>query len=313
MTKRPLKSILSLLLVICLTALPLCACSNSHTDGISVVTTMFAAYDFARQIAGDNANVHMLVSPGADIHSYDPSPKDMLAVSKCDVFIYIGGESDAWVDEILSAAENPDMTVIKLVDYTEGLICSDHSHDHGNDDHDHGEYDEHVWTNPKNASLACDAIASALCRIDGDNTDEYTSNLNSYKTELAELDAEFRAIVSGGARKELVFGDRFPFIYFTEAYGLEYSAAFPGCADDTEPSAATIAALINKVNSENIPVVIYLSLSTGNIAQTICESTGAVKMQFNTCANISKDDFDTGVTYIELMRKNAQVLREALK
>jgi zinc transport system substrate-binding protein len=274
---------------------------------------MFAAYDFARQIAGDNANVHMLVSPGADIHSYDPSPKDMLAVSKCDVFIYIGGESDAWVDEILSAAENPDMTVIKLVDYTEGLICSDHSHDHGNDDHDHGEYDEHVWTNPKNASLACDAIASALCRIDGDNADEYTSNLNSYKTELAELDAEFRAIVSGGARKELVFGDRFPFIYFTEAYGLEYSAAFPGCADDTEPSAATIAALINKVNSENIPVVIYLSLSTGNIAQTICESTGAVKMQFNTCANISKDDFDTGVTYIELMRKNAQVLREALK
>ncbi|MBQ9746331.1 MAG: zinc ABC transporter substrate-binding protein, partial [Clostridia bacterium] len=252
-------------------------------------------------------------SPGADSHSYDPSPKDMLAISKCDVFIYVGGASDAWVEEILASAENATMKVIKLMDHTEGLLCSDHDHEHGDGhSHDHGEYDEHVWTSPRNAALACEAIAAALCEADVENAGVYETNLAAYKAELAALDAEFKSIVENGARKELVFGDRFPLIYFTEAYGLAYSSAFPGCAGDTEPSALAVAELINKVKEENIPAVFCLGLSADNIANTICEATGARKLTFHSCENVSKDDFAAGETYVSLMKKNANALREAL-
>jgi zinc transport system substrate-binding protein len=255
----------------------------------------------------------MLLSPGADSHSYDPTPKDMLAVKKCDIFICVGGTSDAWVEEMISSAGNPDMKVIKLMEHTEGLICSDHSHDHSDaHDHDHGEYDEHVWSNPRNALLASEAIKNALCEVDPENADAYKSNFEAYKTELLALDAEIKEIVSGGKRKEIVFGDRFPLIYFTEAYGLTYHSAFPGCAADTEPSAATLASLISKVKADGIPVVFHLELSKGNIADAICEATGAKKLRFNACENISKSDFDRGVTYLDLMRHNASVLREAL-
>jgi zinc transport system substrate-binding protein len=300
-------------LAFCVLALPLSSCGGEEQSGVSVVTTIFAPYDFARTIAGENASVKMLLSPGADSHTYDPSMQDQLAIQKCDIFIYVGGASDFWVDEILTSVGNPDMKVIKLIDHTEGLICADHSHDHTEEhEHDHGEYDEHVWTSPRNASLACNAIAAALCEVDAENADIYKANLAAYKAELTALDNEIKSIVANGKRTEIVFGDRFPLIYFTEAYGLTYHSAFPGCASDTEPSAATIAALIKKVNSDGIPVVFHLELSTGNIAETICEATGAKKLRFNACENVSKDDFLSHVTYIDLMRHNANVLREAL-
>lgn len=308
------KKALAFLLALCTLALPLCACAGTGAEkGVSIVTTIFAPYDFARAVGGEHVSVKMLLSPGADSHSYDPTPKDMLDLKKCDVFICVGGASDAWVEEILSSVNNPDMKIIKLMEHTEGLICSDHSHDHGEEhDHDHGEYDEHVWTNPRNAALASEAIAAALCEVDAENADDYTANLSAYKAELSALDAELKSIVEAGARREIIFGDRFPLIYFTEAYGLTYHSAFPGCAGDTEPSAATLAELIKKVKDEKIPVVFQLELSTGNIAQTICDETGARKLRFNACENISKDDYNAGVTYLDLMRHNAKVLREAL-
>lgn len=308
---RKNKKLLVFLLIFCICALPLASCGEAEEGGVSVVTTIFAPYDFARAVGGENVSVKMLLSPGADIHSYDPSPKDMLAVSKCDIFIYVGGVSDAWAEEILASSGNKEMKVIRLMEHTEGLLCSDHSHGDG---HDHGneEYDEHVWTSPRNAALACEAIAAALCEADAENAGAYRENLAAYKSELAVLDAEFKSIASEGKRTELIFGDRFPLIYFTEAYGLTYSSAFPGCAGDTEPSAATIAELINKVKEEKIPAVFCLGLSSGNIANTICEATGAKKLTFHACENVSKDDFAAGVTYPELMRKNAEALREAL-
>jgi zinc transport system substrate-binding protein len=307
------KKQLIFILAILIFALPLCAWRGESEAGVSIVTTIFAPYDFAREVAGENASVKMLLSPGADSHSYDPTPKDMLAVKKCDIFICVGGTSDAWVEEMISSTGNPDMKVIKLMEHTEGLICADHSHDHSDaHDHDHGEYDEHVWSNPRNALLASEAIKNALCEVDPENADAYKSNFEAYKTELLALDAEIKEIVSGGKRKEIVFGDRFPLIYFTEAYGLTYHSAFPGCAADTEPSAATLASLINKVKTDGIPVVFHLELSKGNIADAICEATGTKKLRFNACENISKSDFDRGVTYLDLMRHNASVLREAL-
>lgn len=286
---------------------------------VSIVTTIFAPYDFAQAVGGEGVSVKMLLSPGADSHSYDPTPKDMLAIKRCDIFICIGGASDEWIHDILENVDNPDMKIIKLLEHTEGLICADHDHEHSEEHdhshdhgHAHGEYDEHVWTNPRNAILASEAIAAALCEVDAENAEAYKANLEAYKWELSALDEEFKSIVENGARKELVFGDRFPLIYFTEAYGLSYHSAFPGCAGDTEPSAATVAELINKVKNENIPVVFHLELSVGNIAETICEATGAKKLRFNACENVSKDDFLSHITYLDLMEHNANVLREAL-
>ena len=313
---KKIKKALLVLLAVSFILPALASCGNSEESGVSIVTTIFAPYDFARAVGGDGVSVKMLLSPGADIHSYDPTPKDMLAIKKCDIFICVGGTSDEWVYDLLENVDNPDMKIIKLLDHTEGLICSDHGHEHGEHDHDHGhehgEYDEHVWTSPRNAMLASEAIAAALCEVDAENAEAYKANLEAYKGELSALDAEFKSIVENGARKELVFGDRFPLIYFTKAYGLTYHSAFPGCAGDTEPSAATVAELIKKVNEESIPVVFQLELSTGNIAETICEATGAKKLRFNACENVSKDDFLSHITYLDLMRHNANVLREAL-
>ena len=307
-------SVILAFIMLFLCVVTVCACTQTgNEDGISVVCTSFAPYDLAREIAGDGVSVKMLLSPGADSHSYDPTPKDILAVNKCDVFIYVGGESDVWVEDILSSVDNPDMKIVRLIDCTEELYHEEHKegmeHDHGTED----EYDEHVWTNPRNAAIICEKIAEALCAVDTENADKYNENLSAYKAELTSLDEAFKKIVAEGNRKTLVFGDRFPLIYFVKAYGLDYYAAFPGCASDTEPSGATVAFLINKVKEENIPVVFHIELSTGKIADTICEATGAAKMQFNACHNVTKADLEAGVSYLDLMWDNVEALKSALK
>ena len=307
-------SVILAFIMLFLCVVTVCACTQTgNEDGISVVCTSFAPYDLAREIAGDGVSVKMLLSPGADSHSYDPTPKDILAVNKCDVFIYVGGESDVWVEDILSSVDNPDMKIVRLIDCTEELYHEEHKegmeHDHGTED----EYDEHVWTNPRNAAIICEKIAEALCAVDTENADKYNENLSAYKAELTSLDEAFKKIVAEGNRKTLVFGDRFPLIYFVKAYGLDYYAAFPGCAADTEPSGATVAFLINKVKEENIPVVFHIELSTGKIADTICEATGAAKMQFNACHNVTKADLEAGVSYLDLMWDNVEALKAALK
>ena len=307
-------SVILAFIMLFLCVVTVCACTQTgNEDGISVVCTSFAPYDLAREIAGDGVSVKMLLSPGADSHSYDPTPKDILAVNKCDVFIYVGGESDVWVEDILSSVDNPDMKIVRLIDCTEELYHEEHKegmeHDHGTED----EYDEHVWTNPRNAAIICEKIAEALCAVDTENADKYNENLSAYKAELTSLDEAFKKVVAEGNRKTLVFGDRFPLIYFVKAYGLDYYAAFPGCASDTEPSGATVAFLINKVKEENIPVVFHIELSTGKIADTICEATGAAKMQFNACHNVTKADLEAGVSYLDLMWDNVEALKSALK
>ena len=307
-------SVILAFIMLFLCVVTVCACTQTgNEDGISVVCTSFAPYDLAREIAGDGVSVKMLLSPGADSHSYDPTPKDILAVNKCDVFIYVGGESDVWVEDILSSVDNPDMKIVRLIDCTEELYHEEHKegmeHDHGTED----EYDEHVWTNPRNAAIICEKIAEALCAVDTENADKYNENLSAYKAELTSLDEAFKKVVAEGNRKTLVFGDRFPLIYFVKAYGLDYYAAFPGCASDTEPSGATVAFLINKVKEGNIPVVFHIELSTGKIADTICEATGASKMQFNACHNVTKADLEAGVSYLDLMWDNVEALKAALK
>ena len=315
-----------------------CSPAADVDDGkISIVATVFPQYDFARQIAGDRADVKLLLKPGMEAHSYEPSPKDMIRIAKCDLFLNVGGESESWLDAVLESAANDHMRIVSAMDCVEvieeetaeGMQSREHHHEHpahdddeeetaSDSDHDHHhdeeeeEYDEHVWTSPMNAIAIVNAINNALCELDPDNADYYCANTDAYVAELVALDSEFREVVLGAERNLIVFGDRFPLLYFVREYGLDYYAAFPGCAAETEPSAATVAFLIDTVKRERVPIVFYIELSNHKVADAIAECTGTKARQFNTCHNISADDFKAGESYVSLMRANVGVLREAL-
>ena len=296
----------------------------TDTDELTVIATAFPAYDFARQIAGDTAQIRMLLSPGAEAHSYEPTPRDMIDIQNCDLFIYAGGENEAWVTDMLSSLEIDQSKVIAMLDIVDPLreetvegMESDHHHHHDEScDHDHHPdtegYDEHVWTSPKNAALITWEITDKLCDIDPVNASLYTSRCVDYQHQLTRLDLQFQEVVSNAKRRTMVFADRFPVRYFTEEYGLEYFAAFPGCSADTEPSAATIAFLIDKVKEQNIPVVFSIELSNGRLAAAIAEATGAKVLTFTSCHNLTRDEFESGATYISLMEQNLANLQEAL-
>jgi zinc transport system substrate-binding protein len=291
---------------------------------MNVVATIFPPYDFAREIAGDKVNLTMLLQPGAESHSFEPTPQDIIKVQNCDVFIYVGGESDAWVERILESMDTSRMEIITLMDcvevveevIVEGMQDEEEDHDHEEDGHEHeeeeAEYDEHVWTSPRNAKLIVRKIADVLKQRDAANAAAYEKNTQSYLTKLTNLDASFQNMINGAKRKTFVFGDRFPFRYFADAYGLNYFAAFPGCSTETECSAATIAFLVNKVRAEKIPAVFHIELSNEKIADTICEETGTKKLLLHAVHNISKRDFDRGANYYDLMTQNVQNLKEAL-
>lgn len=308
-----------IILLIVMMALVLSGCTagvETKPSELKVVSTIFASYDFARQIAGDYGEISMLLKPGAESHSYEPTPKDIVAIGECDVFIYVGGENDAWVDDILESVDTSNMIIIKMLDlvdkckeeHVEGM-----EHDHDHEEHEHEEWDEHVWTSPKNAMIICEKICDAFCQVNQVREKDYKDNLASYMEELKALDDSFTDAVENGNRSTLVFGDRFPLRYFIEEYGLKYYAAFPGCSSDTEASAATIAFLIDKVKEEKIPVVLKIELSSDNIARTIAEDTGATVRTFNTCHNVTAEEFSQGVTYISLMEQNLEVIKEALQ
>jgi zinc transport system substrate-binding protein len=279
---------------------------------ISITATIFPAYDFVRQIAGDRVNLSMLLLPGAESHSFEPSPKDIITIQNSDIFIYAGGESDAWVDRIFESMNTDKMrilTMIKTVDAVEEEIVEGME----GEDEEEIAYDEHVWTSPKNAILIVNAITELLCGTDPANAAFYRQNAQAYTEQLDELDKQFQTVVNGSKRKTIVFGDRFPFRYFTDTYGLTYYAAFPGCSTETEPSAATVAFLINKIKAEKIPIIFHIELSNERMADTIGDETGAKKLLLHACHNITKRDFDSGFGYLDFMRRNVENLREALR
>jgi len=292
---------------------------------LNVCSVIFPSYDFLRIIAGDKVNLVLLLPPGAESHSYEPSPRDIITIRESDLFIYPGGENAKWVDRILESMDNSKgkMRIIKLMDLVdaveeeivEGMEDDEDDHDHHDEDEDEEDsrvFDEHVWTSPMNAKAIVLELGEILCELDPANAEFYTKNAEDYAASLDELDASFRAVVEGAARNTIVFGDRFPFRYLTEAYGLEYYAAFPGCSTETEPSAATVAFLINKVKSENIPVIFHIELSNEKMADTISEATGARKLPLHSGHNVTKRDFDAGINYLDLQKINVVNLREAL-
>jgi zinc transport system substrate-binding protein len=286
----------------------------SNANGkINITVTNFPPYDFVRQIAGDRVNLTMLLPPAAESHSFEPSPKDIITIQNSDIFIYAGGESDSWVDRILESVNTDKMIIlamIETVDAVEEEIVEGMEEE--DEEEEETAYDEHVWTSPRNAILIVNAITELLCETDNADAAFFRQNAQSYVNQLYELDNQFQSVVNGAKRKVIVFADRFPFRYFADAYGLSYFAAFPGCSTETEPSAATVAFLINKIRAENIPVVFHIELSNERMADTISGETGAKKLLLHACHNITKRDFEAGLGYLDFMRRNVENLREAL-
>lgn len=325
-----------------------CGCAApapQETDGkLQVVCSLFPYYDFARTIGGEYVDAKLLVPAGRETHSFEPTPLDAITMSRADVLVYNGGHGEYWVEEMLGAAGQEIPHVLRMMDYVdavegeivEGMEETAHAHPHSHFDphdeqehagedphHDHSdsnddghaeeiEYDEHIWTSPVNCKKLARAICDALSAADPAHADAFEANLADYLVQLDELDAAFRQVVAEGSRDMVVFGDRFPMLYFCKTYGLHYRAAFHGCAGDTEPSLHTLKYLIDKVNSEQIPVVYTIELSSQKIANVIAESTGAKVGMLHSCQTVSRQEFDAGETYLSLMWKNVDALKEGL-
>ena len=304
------------------------ACSVPGADDgkLTVVTTIFPEYDWVMNVLGDNpagAEVTMLVDNGVDIHSYQPSVSDITLIGTCDVFVYVGGESDQWVADALSQAVNKDMIVIDLMDVlsssvveeevVEGMQADDEECEV--EAEEETEYDEHVWLSLHNAGVIVDAIADALSQADPDNADTYAANSASYNDELTALDARFTDAVAGGSTDTILFGDRFPFRYLTDDYGLNYYAAFVGCSAETEASFETITFLAQKVDELGLHAVLTIDGSDQRIAETIVSNAASSDVQIltmNSMQSVTSADAANGVTYLSVMEYNLNVLTEAL-
>lgn len=284
-------------------------CTSKENESNLILASNFPAYDFAKQIVGETNNfkVEMLLPPGSEMHDFEPTPRDLKKIGESKLFIYVGGESDSWLDNFSVDLENvPKIKMMDLVSLTlEGEALE-------SEEEDEDEYDEHVWTSIRASMEIVNAIALKIANLDPDNRDIYLENANNYIAEMTEIDNQIKEIVESSKRKELIFGDRFPLIYFVKDYDLTYYAAFPGCSEQTEASSRTISFLVDKVKENKIPVIFKIELSKGNIASVISEETGAKVLEFNTMHNISASDFQSGATYTSIMRKNVEALKEGL-
>lgn len=298
---------------------------------LSVVTTIFPEYDWVRQIVGENnqsVELTMLLDNGVDLHSYQPTADDIIKISTCDLFIYVGGESDEWVENALKEATNKDMQVINLLEVlgdavkeeevVEGMDTAGHDHDKHKDHERHEEdpeYDEHVWLSLKNAQVLVSAIADTLAEIDSDNAERYKANASAYDKKLAALDGQYRAAVDGAAYNTILFGDRFPFRYLADDYGLSYYAAFVGCSAETEASFGTITFLAQKMDELKLPAVLTLEGTGHKIAQTVVDSTQSKTAEIlvlDSMQSTTTKDVSAGTTYLSIMEKNLEVLKAAL-
>ena len=289
---------------------------------LRVAATIFPYYDFVRQIAGDLVELELVVPAGMDSHSFEPTPADMRVIREADVLIANGGAMEQWVSRVLEAVDAPELTVVTMMDYAdvvqEEIVEGMEAEEEAGQDFDHDgheaeiEYDEHVWTSPVNAMKFVNVIADTLSREDPARAEEYAAGAERYLAELEAVHEGFCEVSEARRRNMIVVADKFPFRYLAEEYGLTYRAAFSGCSTDTEPSAGTIAYLIDKVKEGQIPAVYYLELSSHRVAEIIGEETGAEPLLLHSCHNVTRSELEAGVTYAELMRGNIESLRKGL-
>ena len=295
---------------------------------LKIVTTIFPEYDWTRAILGaqmDDVDLTMLLDNGTDLHSFQPAVKDIMKVSGCDLLIYVGGESDQWIEDALESAQNKNMKTINLMEVlgdsikeeetVEGMQGSEHEHEHDHEDEDEKEYDEHVWTSLRNASMICDAIAETLEEMDPENKEVYASNAAAYQEKLSDLDTEYQNTVDSAKQNTLLFADRFAFRYLVDDYGLNYYAAFSGCSAESEASFKTVTFLAEKLDELGLKTVLTIEKSDDRIAQTVIENTETKDqkiLELNSMQSITSDEIADGVTYLSVMEDNLNVLKEAL-
>lgn len=304
--KRFIAIILSLILIVSLFG---CTASEKKESGkLSIITTLFPQYDFCREIAGDRADVSLLLPPGVESHTFEPTSADIIKIEKSDVFIYTGDSMEAWAGRIIGSINNTDL---RVVDISENISMketeSHHSHEHSH------EKDPHIWTSPKNAMIIVEHILRNLIEADPENKDYYTANAQNYIRRLGNLDLDFRDLVEKSVNKKVIFGGRCAFLYFLEEYGLDYMSAYASCSTENEPSADNLTNIIDTVKKEKISAIYYEELTDPKIGRTLCEETGAELLLLHSCHNVSKEDFESGVTYLSLMQQNLENLRKGLQ
>ncbi len=320
-----MKKITALLLALLMLAGVLAGCGKQNdtnkTDKLSIVTTIFPEYDWVREILGDKADsaeITMLLDNGVDLHSYQPTADDIIKLSDCDLFVYVGGESDEWVEDALKSAANRDRKVINLLEILGDSVKEEETVEgmqEEEEDHEEKEYDEHVWLSLKNAKTLVGAISAALQELDPDNKDAYAANADAYGQKLSALDAEYQKAVSAGTYKTLLFGDRFPFRYLVDDYGLSYYAAFAGCSAESEASFETVSFLARKVDEGKLPCVLTIEGKNHKIAETVVQNTAGKNQKVLTMDSMqstTSQDVARGRTYLSVMEKNLDVLKEAL-
>lgn len=326
------KKILASAAALCMGAACMTGCesqSAKSSDKLSIVCTIFPQYDWTKQILGshaDDAELTILLDSGADLHNYQPTAKDMVTISNCDLFIYVGGESDEWVDDALKDADNKNMQTISLIEtlgeaakeeeIKEGMEADEHEEEEHDEEEEGPEYDEHVWLSLKNAQVFCSEITDKLSAVDADNAADYKTNSDSYIKQLEELDKQYTDMTANSSVKTLLFGDRFPFRYMADDYGLDYYAAFAGCSAETEASFETIAFLAQKADELGLDTIFTIEGSDGKIAQSIIDNTAAKNQQIrslDSMQSVTSKRISEGADYLSIMKSNLDVLKEVLK
>ncbi len=325
-----MKRIISILICVVMLASVFTACGkNEQTENnsgkLKIITTIFPEYDWVRNIAGDKADITMLLDNGVDLHSYQPTADDIIKISTCDVFIYVGGTSDSWVKDTLAGKTNNETVVINLLEALGEKVkeeeekdgMQEEEHEEEEEENAEGpEYDEHVWLSLNNSALLCQYICDKLCEKDPADSAFFKSNTESYIEKIRTLDSEYKDAVASAKQKTILFGDRFPFRYLVDDYGLDYYAAFAGCSAETEASFKTIMFLAGKVDELGLNAILQIETSDGTVANTIKNNTKAKNQQIlslNSMQSVTSQDVESGANYLDLMKKNLDVLKEALK
>lgn len=317
--KITLSIVLILVIIALIVAIVVGKKENKTEDKkIKIVASNFASYDFIRAIIGDNSkfNLTFLLGPGKDAHSYDPTAQDIITIQNSDMFVYIGGEMEKWAPKVLEGLDMNNKTVICISDSVRTIQEQEIDGAEADDGDDvQGAFDEHIWTSPENAEKMVAALEKQIEKLDSINAAKYRQNADEYIKQIQTVDKDIQNVIDNKVRDRLVFADKMPMQYFINYYKLSVSAAFSGCSTETEPSASTIAYLVDKVKQDKIPVVLYTELNDGKVAKTICDEVGngCKMMKIQTLHNLSKTEFDNGATWVSLMKSNVEVLKKALQ
>lgn len=312
--------------ILCISALLFAGCSSTTTENNQerhqIIATLFPQYDLAKQIVGDKMDVSLLMPTGVESHSFEPTPKDIINIHNASLLIYTGENMEAWVPKLLTDIDTEKTTVLDI-SANLPLIKSDHDHE-GETAEEHAAHideaahnhdatmDPHVWTSLSNAKIILQDILAAVIEIDPENKEYYTTNAQNYQEQLDAVDQEIQQIVAQASRKKIIFAGHFALSYFAEQYGIEYVAAYPSTSTDAEPSVKDIASIIDQIKEEKIPVIYYEELIDPKVAKSIQEQTGTEMLLLHSLHNVSKDEFDQGVTYVSLMEQNAENLKKGL-